>query len=205
MVVSEPNHNGKKERQDVIFNAACRVIREKGYHQARIADIAQEAGISYGLVYHYYKGKAHLFDAILDEWWSGLYSMLDSSISDDSSIEEKLGAVISYFLDQYDARPNLVHIFITQISRSSENLTPMRLSDFKRFMQKTETIIAKAQAEGVLRTDCKARYLTYVFLGAMETFLSAMVLENQPLKGKSQKLRIQEALLKLFLDGARSR
>ena len=54
-------NNSKKNKVEAIFEAACRVIREKGYHQARMADIAREAGISYGLVYHYYNSKSDLF------------------------------------------------------------------------------------------------------------------------------------------------
>ena len=47
----------KKEKQSVIFEAALKVIKEKGFHQARMSDIAEAAGVSYGLVYHYFKNK----------------------------------------------------------------------------------------------------------------------------------------------------
>jgi AcrR family transcriptional regulator len=60
--------NVKKDRVAVIFEAACAVIREKGFHQALIRDIAEAANISYGLVYHYFKSKSDLFDAIITEW-----------------------------------------------------------------------------------------------------------------------------------------
>ena len=65
----------RREKQAVIFEAACRVIRDKGYHPARMADIAAEAGISYGLVYHYFKSKSDLFDALIEEWWGPLEAM----------------------------------------------------------------------------------------------------------------------------------
>ena len=67
----------KKHKEAAILEAACNVIRDKGFHQARITDIAHRAGISYGLVYHYFRSKADLFDAILKEWWNGLYSMME--------------------------------------------------------------------------------------------------------------------------------
>ena len=50
----------------------------------------------------------------------------------------------------------------------------------------------------------KARYLTYFFLGALESFVSAMVLENQPLRGPGQKDRIERGLMEVFMNGARS-
>ena len=195
-------NEAKKEKEAAIFDAACRVIREKGYHQARITDIAQAAGISYGLVYHYFKSKADLFDAILTEWWSGLFTTMEQYQTQPRSLEEQLAGIVGYFLDQYEKRPDLVHIFITEISRSSANLTPERVKMFRVFIGNTEKIIAWGQAEKILRSDIKPRYLTYIFLGALESFLAIMVLEGRPLRGRSEKQRIATALMEVFLKGA---
>jgi len=199
----QPAADSRKDKEAVIFDAACRVIREKGFHQARITDIAQAAGISYGLVYHYFKSKADLFDAILKEWWGGLSAMMEDCDRNCEGVEAKLGAIVGYFLDQYEKRPDLVHIFITEISRSSTNLTPPRLKWFKIFMNRVESIIFEAQSANELRKDIKPRYLTYIFLGAVETFVSTMVLENHPIRGRNQKHRIATGLLEVFFNGAR--
>jgi len=195
--------NDKKVKEAAIFDAACRVIREKGFHQARITDIAHAAGISYGLVYHYFKSKTDLFDAILKEWWGGLFSMMDRCDAQAASVEEKLAAIVNYFLDQYEKRPDMVHIFVTEISRSSTNLTTPRVEWLRAFMKRTEKIIALGQAQNILRSDVKAFYLTYIFLGAIDSFVSVMVVEKLPLKGRAQKQRIAAALLEVFLNGAR--
>ncbi|MBI4965432.1 MAG: TetR/AcrR family transcriptional regulator [Desulfomonile tiedjei] len=195
--------NDKKAKEAVIFDAACRVIREKGFHQARITDIAHAAGISYGLVYHYFKSKTDLFDAILKEWWGGLFSMMDRCDAEAASVVERLSAIVNYFLDQYEKRPDMVHIFVTEISRSSSNLTTPRVEWLRNFMKRTEKIIAVGQAQNILRSDVKAFYLTYIFLGAIDSFVSVMVVEKLPLKGRTQKQRIAAALLEVFLNGAR--
>ncbi len=202
---SNTSNDNKKEKEAVIFDAACKVIRSKGFHQARITDIAQTAGISYGLVYHYFKSKADLFEAIQRTWWESLLNMMDLSEHKSASPEEKLADIVHYFLDVYEKRPDMIHIFITEISRSSSNLTPDKLEWFKIFMSRTAKIMTEAQSGHVLRSDIKARYLTYIFLGALETFLSTMVLENQPLKGRGQKQRIANAILEVFFNGARPR
>ncbi|AFM28190.1 TetR/AcrR family transcriptional regulator [Desulfomonile tiedjei] len=195
----------KKEKEAIIFDAACKVFRRKGFHQARIVDISQTAGISYGLVYHYFKSKADLFDAIQREWWETLLTMMDATERKATGPEEKLAAIVHHFLEMYEKRPDMVYIFITEISRASSNLTPDRLEWFKVFMDRTEAIIVEAQDRQVLRSDVRARYLTYIFLGALETFISTMVLQNQRLKGRAQKQRIASALLDVFFNGARLR
>ena len=53
--------------------------------------------------------------------------------SEAASVEDQLGALVTYFLEQYQKKPDLVHIFITEISRSAANLTPTRLHWFKAF------------------------------------------------------------------------
>ncbi|MCP4678593.1 MAG: TetR/AcrR family transcriptional regulator [Deltaproteobacteria bacterium] len=195
----------KKDKETAIFWAACRVIREKGFHQARMADIAKEAGISYGLVYHYFKNKSDLFDALIKEWWRGLDEVTDKLSAEEMSIEDKLGAVVEYFLDQYIERPELVHLFITELSRSTTNLTPKRLKPFKGLMKRIEEIIKEGQRQGTLRTDLKSRYLMFFFLGSVEALLSTMVLEDQPLKSQKHKRRLADAVLTMFLDGARTK
>jgi len=47
-----------------ILEAATRVFASRGYHGARVSDIAREAGIAYGLVYHYFRNKEEILDTI---------------------------------------------------------------------------------------------------------------------------------------------
>lgn len=196
----------RREKEGSIFEAALKVIKRKGFHKARMSDIAVEAGISYGLVYHYFKNKEDLFDAILNRWWDGLFGLMnDIADSEDMDVATKLRHVISFFLDTYQNQPELVNIFITEISRSSGNLTAARLDHFRKFMSLTEGLISEGQREAVLRRDFKARYLTYIFLGALEAFISTMVLAEQTIRGDAQKQRIADSILEVFLNGARNR
>ncbi len=193
----------RKHREEAIFQAALRVIKSKGLHKARMADIAAEAGTSYGLVYHYFASKDDLFDAIQQRWWGGLFELMKDLSSAPLSVAEKLGKIIDYFLGTYYQNPELANIFITEISRSTTNLTPDRLAHFKNFMEMTQEVIKEGQKQGILRTDFPSRYLTYIFLGSLETFISAMVLVDQRFKDIEQKKRVGEAILEVFLNGAR--
>jgi TetR/AcrR family fatty acid metabolism transcriptional regulator len=191
----------KKPKEEAIFEAAVKVIKQKGFHKARMSDIANEAGISYGLVYHYFNNKEDLLEAILHRWWEGLFSLM-VEIEDEYPVPIKLRRIILYFLDSYQRHPDLVNIFITEISRSTSNLTSNRLENFKKSMALTEKVIVEGQEKGILRRDFKARYLTYSFLGALETFVSAMVLVDQKIKGDRQKKRIADSIVEVFLNGA---
>lgn len=194
----------KKQRRDEILATACRVFRQRGFHQTRMAEIAREAGTSYGLVYHYFSSKADLFNSIVDRWKEGLEGLLNGELKHRVPIDQKLGAIIYYFLEQYQENPDMMHVIIKEVSRSSGNLSPTHLKTIQLLLTRTEKIIARAQATGALRKDIKARYLATFFLGALEGVVSIMVFNDQPLRGKVQKERIAQHLLDQFLTGARS-
>ena len=194
----------KKEKEEAILEAALKIIKDKGFHRARMSDIAKGANISYGLVYHYFKTKEDLFEAILYRWWDSLFQLMKDINEAQSDVQMKLRHIIDYFLDTYQDNPELVNIFITEISRSTSNLTADRLDYFKKFMSLTEAVITEGQENETLRNDFKARYLTYIFLGAIEAFVSTMVLADQNIKGNAQKKRIAESILEVFLNGAKT-
>jgi AcrR family transcriptional regulator len=200
-MTKEPEFS-RTEKEKAIFGAALKIIKLKGFHKARMSDIAQEAGISYGLVYHYFKSKEDLFETILKQWWDGLFDILDGIRRCDTDVRAKLASIVQYYLGTYHRDPELVTIFITEISRSSSNLTPDRLKNFMKLMSRTDAVMAEGQKSGLLRKDVKPRYLTYIFLGALETFVTAMVLVDQSLNRNSQVGRIADAVLDVFMNGA---
>ena len=151
-----------------------------------------EAGISYGLVYHYYHNKEGLFNTILNQWWADLYQLLEETQKGGDDLQRQLRKIILYFLDTYQNKPDLIHIFINEISRSSSN-SQSRLEYFNKFMAITEGIMSRGPEDRVLRQDIEAHYLTYIFLGAMETFMSVMVYGEQKIKNDTQKERITQA------------
>jgi len=195
----------KTSKEALIVDAALQIFKQKGLHKARMSDISKKARISYGLVYHYFKSKEDLFEAILNRWWQGLFEVMAKIRAESREAPLELRRIIDYFTDTYQHHPELVNIFVTEISRSTTNLTAKRLKNFQEFMLLTDGIMVGGQKAGVLRKDFKARYLTYIFLGALETFISAMVLVDQKIKGNPQKERIAESILEVFLNGASSR
>lgn len=192
----------KKQREDAILATACRLFRQRGFHQTRMAEIAREAGTSYGLVYHYFRSKADLFNAIIDRWKEGLDGLLNGELKNKAPIDQQLSAIIYYFLEQYQENPDMMHVIIKEVSRSTSNLSPAHLNAIKLLMSRTEKVIARAQAGGSLRRDIRSRYLATFFLGALEAVVSIMVLNDQPLRSKAQKDRIAKNLLDQFLTGA---
>ena len=192
----------KTDRGKLIIDAALKVFSRKGYADTRMADIAREADMSYGLVYHYFENKETLFDAIVEEWWTGFYNELEKLQKRPVPTVEKLVGIIRYILSVYASKPNQISIFVTEVSRGFVYHAHTKGRDkFNRLFTLCREIIQEGQAGGVLRSDIQAHYLTYVFLGSIDTFLSVMILGNETLTPGREK-RIIEGITQVFLHGA---
>jgi AcrR family transcriptional regulator len=192
----------KTDRGKIIIDAALKVFSRKGYADTRMADIAREADMSYGLVYHYFENKEKLFDAIVEEWWTGFYNELEELQKRPVPTGEKLVGIIRYILSVYASKPNQISIFVTEVSRGFVYHAHTKGKDkFNRLFTLCREIILEGQAKGVLRSDIQAHYLAYVFLGSIDTFLSVMILGNETLTPGREK-RIIEGITQIFLHGA---
>lgn len=194
----------KNAKQGMIIDAALKVFRDRGYANARMADIARSAGVSYGLVYHYFGSKEVLFEMIVESWWSALYDMMVKEIASGDDIRDKLVNIIEFFLNTYGQKPNLMSIFVSEVCRSSVYHTEEGLSKFLKFFSLCEQVMVQGQESGFLIKDVPPHHLTYIFYGAIETFISVMVLGKEPLTKKRHQ-RATNAILRVFIDGARAR
>ena len=191
----------KNNKQEIIVDAALEVFRDKGYANTRMADVARRAGVSYGLVYHYFTSKEMLFNVIVEGWWSRLYQMLKDEGVSNTGCREKLENIISFFLDTYAEKQTLVSIFVTEVSRSSVYHTAGGLARFRTFFSLTEEIMEEGQKKGFLRSDMGPHYLTYIFLGAIEAFISIMVLGKEEVT-RERRDRTINGIIEVFLSGA---
>ena len=78
-------------RKEQILQAAARVFVRKGLDAARMEDIAQEAGLSIGGVYWYFKGKEAVVQALLEEMFDADLRRLHGVLSADGLVRGSVG------------------------------------------------------------------------------------------------------------------
>ena len=88
----------QEERRRQILHAAVRAFARKGYHACRVSDIATEAGVAYGLVYHYFGSKEALLEAIFKETWGAMLETVSSVERLDAHAPERLRKVTEIVL-----------------------------------------------------------------------------------------------------------
>ena len=89
------------DKRRAILEAAIRVFARQGYHSTRVSDIADEAGVAYGLVYHYFRSKEAVMTELFTERWSLLLAASDSLYERDIPAREKLDGIAGFIIDSY--------------------------------------------------------------------------------------------------------
>ncbi len=107
------------EKRRVILDAAVRVFARQGFHTCRVSDIADEAGVAYGLVYHYFSSKEAILDTLFLERWDLMLSAIAEADHSDRTPREKLRAVASFIIESYRRDPDLMKVIVVEVTRAA--------------------------------------------------------------------------------------
>ena len=173
------------DRRQQILDAAVRVFARQGFHSCRVSDIADEAGVAYGLVYHYFRSKDQVMNELFTERWSLLLAAIDEADGREVAPREKLDAVAGFIIDSYRHDPELMQVVIVEVTRAANSFGRTHLPEINRAYESIAKIVSDAQASGAFREDIDPRLASMWFYGAIEQLLSAWVFELIPADDES--------------------
>ena len=189
------------DRRREILRAAIEVFARKGYHGCRIADVAREAGVAYGLVYHYYADKEALLQTVFEVGWGGFVKRLKEVAARSGTLEEKVTAFAEVAFEAYRVDPRGVKVLILEIGRSPATGKVERASAFIEVMQLTASMFAQGKSRGELRLDLDPQLLAAMLFGAIEMGLTAFVLGLFVSKDEAALERAKTQVAQTFLRG----
>lgn len=169
---STVRNRSRARRQEEILSAAITVMSEKGYHGTRISDIAERAGVAYGLVYHYFGSKERILSQIVESLWQRFGDRIRRIHAQPIAGVEKLAQISDYMLDTVIARPDLIRLLVQEVVRARNFKELPDLEIVRRIIDTIEDIFRHSIAAGELPADSDPRFLSFVFFGAMDTTLT---------------------------------
>src|SRR2546423_7141576 len=93
------------DKRRVILDAAVRVFARQGFHTCRVSDIADEAGVAYGLVYHYFSSKEQILDTPFLERWDVMLQAIAEADGSRLSPQAKLLTIAGLIIDSHRHHP----------------------------------------------------------------------------------------------------
>jgi AcrR family transcriptional regulator len=165
----------REDRRAQLLQAAVRVFAEKGFTQCRVADIAEEAGVAYGLVYHYFGSKDEVLDTLFLDRWNVLLELIADVDRQDVPAREKLHAIASFIVDSYRHDPDLMKVIIVEVTRAANSFGAAHIGDINRAYRLIEGIVEQAQASGEFRRGIPPEFAAMAFYGAIEQVLTGWI------------------------------
>jgi TetR/AcrR family fatty acid metabolism transcriptional regulator len=186
------------DKRRLLFDAAVRVFARKGFHAARVGDIAEEAGVAHGLLYHYFSSKDEVLATIFRETWTDLLAAVSDVEASEAGAREQLRQVAAILLRSWRRDPDLVRVLVREVTRSSE--VERRIGEIDAAFEALERIVRKGQSRGELREDLDARLAAVVFYGALEEILTGWVLGQIP-DDDEDIARAEQTVVEILCDG----
>jgi TetR/AcrR family fatty acid metabolism transcriptional regulator len=173
---SGPPAEGEPEKRRAILHAALKVFAERGYHGCRIADVASQAGVAYGLVYHYFRNKDELLESVFDEQWTIFIGAIRAIADGPGTAAEQIASVIRFALDVFRTAPAAVRVLILEVPRTPDVLRAgSTRKTFETATRLVAEMVRRGQAENELRTDVDPLVAAAAVLGVLDMTLAGMV------------------------------
>jgi TetR/AcrR family fatty acid metabolism transcriptional regulator len=172
------------DKRRLILDAAVRVFAHQGFHACRVSDIADEAGVAYGLVYHYFDSKDEVLDTLFLERWNVMLEMIREVDARPIPVREKLGEIASFIIDSYRHDPDLMKVIIVEVTRAANSFGNTHIGTIREAYELIGGMITKAQAEGVFKAEIEARFAAMAFYGAIEQLLTGWIFGLLPQGGE---------------------
>ncbi|HEY6076373.1 MAG TPA: TetR/AcrR family transcriptional regulator [Gaiella sp.] len=187
-----------REKRKLILDAAIRVFADQGYHGARVADIAEDAGVAHGLLYHYFASKDDVLRTIFVENWGALIVRFRAVEDSSEPAPEKLEGIAKILLRTWRNDPALVTVMVREVARSQQ--LQDRVEDVREAFAIVQRVIEDGQSSGLFRADIDARLASWIFYGGLEEVLTGWVLGQLP-DGEDDVALAERTAIEIALRG----
>jgi TetR/AcrR family transcriptional regulator, fatty acid metabolism regulator protein len=163
------------DKRRLILDAAVRVFARQGFHTCRVSDIADEAGVAYGLVYHYFGSKDEVLDTLFLERWDVMLEAIREVDAQPVPAREKLHAIASFIVESYRHDPDLMKVIIVEVTRAANSFGAAHLGKITEAYGQIRGIVEQAQRSGEFRSTVTAEFAAMAFYGAIEQVLTGWI------------------------------
>jgi TetR/AcrR family transcriptional regulator, fatty acid metabolism regulator protein len=179
-VRAEPARPGSVDKRRLILDAAIRVFANRGFHHCRVSDVADEAGVAYGLVYHYFGSKEEILNQLFLERWQLMLDAIAEVDRRDASARDKLYDVASFIIDSYRHEPELMKVIIMEVTRAANTFGRAHLEKIREAYAMIAAIVEDSRRDGSFKEDISAEFAAMCFYGAIEQLLSGWIFGYLP-------------------------
>jgi TetR/AcrR family transcriptional regulator, fatty acid metabolism regulator protein len=186
-----------REKHGLILRAAIRVFSRKGFFNAKVADVAREAGVADGTVYLYFKNKDHLLVSIFDETMADAIAEGRKVVEHIDDPRRKLERIAGLHLERMGRDRDLAVVFQVELRSSTKFMEQFSETGVTEYLDIIRSVIHEGQKQGIFREALDATIVSKIFFGALDEMVTNWVLSRKRYDLRSTA----EPVLDLFFNG----
>jgi TetR/AcrR family fatty acid metabolism transcriptional regulator len=197
-----PVPEGKRER---ILEAAIKVFAAEGFYNAKVSQIAHEAGVADGTIYLYFKSKDDLLINLFEDRMERVNANLREAIETESTAEARLRRIVKLHLQLVEQNRDMAEVISVELRQSSKFIREYSNPKFAEFLRTIAGTVVDGQRTGELRTGIDPYVFARALFGALDEIALAWLVKHPGSKASIELPRAAEQLGDLFIDGLKAR
>jgi len=186
------------EKSGRILRAAITVFARNGYHASKVGDVATEAGVAYGLVYHYFGSKEQLLETIFRRTWRNMLEQVEEVERSETPLREQIRAIARIVLGGWQVDPELIRVLIREVARGPQ--LQHEVDEIQLAFAALERVLTRGQERGQLRAELEPRLAAWILYGALEEILTGWVFGSLAATDEDVA-RAEESVVAVLSDG----
>ncbi|MCO4746471.1 MAG: TetR/AcrR family transcriptional regulator [Proteobacteria bacterium] len=191
--------NTRSDKRSLITEAAVEVFAEKGFHQARVSDIARRAGVADGTIYLYFKNKEDLLLSIFEEKMDELLTGLGEALDGINDPIERIRVFAKFHFRQVRDNRSAAEVLQIELRLSNKFLKDYRPEKLWAYLGVFGQIVREGQSAGLFRAELDPFTTMWAFFGGLDEIAMQWVLSR-----KADRFSLEEAadqVAEMFIRG----
>ncbi len=185
-----------------LLKAALDVFSRKGYADTRLEDIAAEAGVTRGAIYHHFgnvdnqfNGKAELYNTLISEAYARFTPVMQEAVEAAATVQDALRRLLMTTLQFAATDPEFraiseLTLFKTAIVPELEDGIQRKIQGTHNLVEFVADLVEKGKAGGEIRSDVNARDAALALLGLQNGLLAIWLMDKHlfSLKDRAEEI-----------------
>lgn len=191
------------EKRTRILDAALKIFATRGFYNAKVSEVAKEAGVADGTIYLYFESKDALLIALFEDRMQRLIGRANDEISrTEGNVLDKIRQAIALHLSLVLEDPDLAEFITVELRQSGKFVKEYDNPKFTEYLRIFRDLVISGQEEGLIRRTVDARLVVRAIFGALDELLLTLSLTH---RNRSVDLNATvDGLCDIFFDGIRA-
>jgi TetR/AcrR family fatty acid metabolism transcriptional regulator len=170
--------NSKCTKFDRILNSAIKIIGQKGFHKAKVKDIANDAGVADGTIYNYFNNKEDILVTIFKVKLEEYVNLAKQELVGINEPEEKLKTLIEYHFRVMTETPYLANVLQIELRQPIKDLRVKVRRHLKNYFTLIEGVIGEGKSKGVFNKDLDVYLAREMYFGTLDEIVSTWIFKG---------------------------